>query len=167
MDSLLSHIDGVNIRSVGMAPFFIEENGFSLPHASQIVLKKIRMFLEVPENRQKIDKIIFIITHPRHFPIFAKLMYLFFPIEGMVFDDLTVSDLDNLEEEEESYSDDDDEQDSDYDDEMLPPAYYSDQSSIFAILHNATSEPEDMPGVFFPQKKEITIPPPQMKIAPH
>ena len=155
MDSLLSHIDGTRIRSVGMAPFFIENNAFSLPHATQIVLKKVRLFLENPENRAKVDRIIFIVTHPRNFPLFAKITYLFFPIEGITYDDsMTISDIDNLGEEEEEYVDDDDIDDSDDYDDMLQ---FSDDTYNFYLnqIQNGHSEPEDMPQILEPLQPKI------------
>ena len=143
MDSLLSHIDGTNIRSVGMAPFFIENNAFSLRHASQIVLKKVRDFLEVPENLQKVDRIIFIIMHPRNFPTFAKLMYLFFPTEGMIYDESHLINLEELGEEEEEYMDEYIDESDSYDDIM---GFYddSDHGDHQRFLDGDGSEPEDM-----------------------
>ena len=94
LDSILNHIDGINIRTLGITPFYIENNGFSLSHATQIVLRIIRDFLENPNNRLKIDRFIFIATIPQNFSVYIKLFHLFFPLGGN-------NDLDDNQEEEE------------------------------------------------------------------
>lgn len=83
MDSILSHIDGTNIRSIGIGPFFIENNGFTLFQGCSVVMKKTREFLDKRENRAKVDRIVFIVMQQRNFSVFANLMYLYFPIEGL------------------------------------------------------------------------------------
>ncbi|EAY21271.1 Appr-1-p processing enzyme family protein [Trichomonas vaginalis G3] len=125
MDSVFSHIDGESIRSIGMAPFFIENNGFSLGHATQIAFSKTRKFLENPENRQKVDRIVFIVTQPHSIPIFVRLLYLYFPIEEIEVDSEVDGDIILEEEDEEYYSD-----------------YDADEDNIMFEFNQGESEPE-------------------------
>lgn len=127
LDSVFSHINGTTIRSIGMAPFFIEDNGFSLGRAIQIAFHKTRQFLEIPENRQKVDRIVFIVTQPYSFPIFVRLMYLYFPLEEYSPDDAIGSDVIMEEEDEEYYSDEE---------------YYIEENNDLFDFNGADSEPE-------------------------
>lgn len=101
--SVLSHVNGTTIRSIGMTPFYVESNDFSLTIATQIVFQYIREILEIPENREKFDRIIFIVAQPHNFKVFIKLMYLYFPLEGNFDPD----DLSSDDEEEEDVLDSD------------------------------------------------------------
>ena len=107
LDSVFSHIDGTDIRSIGMEPFYIENNAFSLMHAVQMVLQHTRKFLDNEENRKKVDRIIFINNQAQNLQIFVQLMYIFFPLEGVILDGGQSDEEEDEEEEDISSSSDD------------------------------------------------------------
>ena len=129
MDSVFSHIDGERIRSLGMAPFFIENNAFALVDAAKIALRKTRTFLDNPENRAKVDRIVFIDNVEQNFKTFVQLMYLFFPFDGLIRESNS-SDSDDVFEE-------DEEEEEDF-------FNYSDDIDMLPTSKHGSSEPESL-----------------------
>jgi len=127
MKSILARIDGVSIRSVGIPAFFIENRVFGLPHALQIVFQVLREFLEIEENRTKVDRIILIASLQPNIPFYVKLLYVYFPIHG-------INDLVSQQESEE--------EDSELTDDMFGEIDNDENSSQSTDFEIPGSEPE-------------------------
>jgi O-acetyl-ADP-ribose deacetylase (regulator of RNase III) len=69
----LRFIDGQAIRSIGLCCLSI------LP-ATKIALRVVRQFLNIPENREKVDRIIFVVFMQADVEVYEKLLPVYFPV---------------------------------------------------------------------------------------
>lgn len=81
-NSVLNKIDGTDIRSIALCCISTGIYGFPISHATPIALKTVRDFLEIPENREKTDRIIFVVYLPKDCKVYMNFMYNYFPLEG-------------------------------------------------------------------------------------
>lgn len=79
LESLFKTIDGKEIKSIALTPFYVEHNALSFDTGTQMLLNFIRKYLEIPENREKVDRIIFVLPLESHIKPFIRLLYLYFP----------------------------------------------------------------------------------------
>jgi O-acetyl-ADP-ribose deacetylase (regulator of RNase III) len=80
-ESIFSFIDGKDVRSVALCSLStgIFESPFD--KATRIQLETVRKFLENPENREKVDRIVFVVYEELDLQRFAHLIPQYFPIE--------------------------------------------------------------------------------------
>jgi O-acetyl-ADP-ribose deacetylase (regulator of RNase III) len=80
-DETLKHIDGVEIRSVGLCCISTGIFGHPIVPATHIALQSVREFLDVPENLAKTDRIVFVVFEPRDVQVYYDLVFEYFPVE--------------------------------------------------------------------------------------
>jgi O-acetyl-ADP-ribose deacetylase (regulator of RNase III) len=97
--STLDLMDGEKIRSVGMCCLSTGIYGYPVVPATHIALKTVRNFLEVEENRSKIDRIIFVVFMADDVKVYHKLLPQYFPLREALS-----GDADEEEEEDEDTS---------------------------------------------------------------
>ncbi|KAH0785170.1 Appr-1-p processing enzyme family protein [Histomonas meleagridis] len=100
--STLAFIDGDKIRSVALCCISTGIYGYPIQPATKIALRVVREYLEIPENRPKVDRIIFVVFLRRDVAVYCRLLPLYFPLEG----DVKYYEEEEIEEEEENQSND-------------------------------------------------------------
>ena len=80
-ESTLACIDGKNIRSVGLCCISTGIYGYPIKPATKIALETVHKFLEVPENREKTDRIIFVVFEKRDVAVYNYLRHVYFPLD--------------------------------------------------------------------------------------
>lgn len=79
--STLAYMDGEKIRSIGFCCISTGIYGYPIEPATHVALNTVRQWLEVPENREKTDRIIFVVFEPRDVKVYYKLIHKYFPLE--------------------------------------------------------------------------------------
>ena len=79
--SILKCIDGVNIRSVAVGCLSSGLYGYPIQTSCDTALSTVRKFLEVKENRDKVDRIIFAIHKKSDASVYSKSRHVFFPLD--------------------------------------------------------------------------------------
>ncbi|OHT14448.1 O-acetyl-ADP-ribose deacetylase MACROD1 [Tritrichomonas foetus] len=82
--SILSTIDGTEIRSIVIPCISTGLYGFPPEKAANIALESVRLFLEKKDNIQKTDRIIFIVFTPEESHLYMNLFPSFFPIQELI-----------------------------------------------------------------------------------
>ena len=80
-ESTLACIDGKKIRSVGLCCISTGIYGYPIKPATKIALETVRQFLEVPENREKTDRVIFVVFERRDVAVYNSLRHVYFPLD--------------------------------------------------------------------------------------
>lgn len=80
-ESTLACIDGKKIRSIGFCCISTGIYGYPIKPATKIALETIRKFLEDTENREKTDRIIFVVFEKRDVAVYNYLRHIYFPLE--------------------------------------------------------------------------------------
>ena len=80
-ESTLACIDGQKIRSVALCCISTGIYGYPIKPATEIALNVVRKFLEDSENREKTDRIIFVVFTMSDCKVYEKMLPLYFPIE--------------------------------------------------------------------------------------
>ncbi|EAX93944.1 Appr-1-p processing enzyme family protein [Trichomonas vaginalis G3] len=80
-ESTLSCIDGKKIRSVGLCCISTGIYGYPIENATPIALKVVRKFLEDPNNREKTDRIIFVVFERRDVVVYDRMRHIYFPLD--------------------------------------------------------------------------------------
>ena len=103
-NSTLNFIDGEEVRSVGLCGISTGIFGFPILPATRIALHTVREWLENEENREKTDRIVFVVFLPKDVKIYFNLLHEYFPLtEQPIY---TGDDTEEDEEEESSEDDD-------------------------------------------------------------
>jgi O-acetyl-ADP-ribose deacetylase (regulator of RNase III) len=76
----LKYIDGVDIRSVGLCCISTGIFGYPIVPATHVALQTVRKFLENPENREKTDRIVFVVFERRDVQVYYGLAPVYFPL---------------------------------------------------------------------------------------
>jgi O-acetyl-ADP-ribose deacetylase (regulator of RNase III) len=76
----LKCIDGKKIRSVALCCISTGIYGYPIKPATQIALETVRKFLEDPNNREKTDRIVFVVFEKRDVVVYNQLRHIYFPL---------------------------------------------------------------------------------------
>lgn len=79
-ESTLNYVDGEKIRSVGLCCISTGIFGYPIVKATHIALETVRTWLENEENRNKADRIIFVVFEQRDVKVYYKLAHEYFPL---------------------------------------------------------------------------------------
>lgn len=80
-EATLRCIDGERIRSVALCCISTGIYGYPIVPATHIALDTVRRFLDAPGNREKVDRIVFVVFMSRDVLVYKNLMPLYFPLE--------------------------------------------------------------------------------------
>jgi hypothetical protein len=78
----LAFIDGEEIRSVGLCCISTGIFGYPIVAATNVALETVRKFLEVQENREKTERIVFVVFEKRDVAVYYDLIPKYFPVDG-------------------------------------------------------------------------------------
>jgi O-acetyl-ADP-ribose deacetylase (regulator of RNase III) len=81
---ILGFIDGAEIRSVGLCCISTGVFGYPIVAATEIALGTVREFLEVRENREKTDRIVFAVFEQENITVYCNLIPAYFPVPQLV-----------------------------------------------------------------------------------
>ncbi|KAK8891678.1 O-acetyl-ADP-ribose deacetylase macrod1 [Tritrichomonas musculus] len=85
-NSILSFIKNRNdIRSIALTSISTDVFGFPADKAADIALRAVRVFLEEPENFNKVDRIVFVLFKPEEIQIYLNLFPSYFPLMEQTF----------------------------------------------------------------------------------
>lgn len=79
-ESTLNCIDGEKIRSVGLCCISTGIYGYPIEAATHVALETVRTWLENEENRNKTDRIIFVVFERRDVEVYFHLVHQYFPL---------------------------------------------------------------------------------------
>ena len=79
-ESVLSHINGDTIKSVALCCISTGIYGYPIEKATPIALESVRKFLEIPENLQKTERIIFVVFSPKDVSTYYQFVNEYFPL---------------------------------------------------------------------------------------
>lgn len=79
-ESTLNYVDGEKIRSVGLCCISTGIFGYPIRPATHIALETVRTWLENEENRNKTDRIIFVVFESRDVKVYYQLAHEYFPL---------------------------------------------------------------------------------------
>jgi O-acetyl-ADP-ribose deacetylase (regulator of RNase III) len=81
--STLAYLDGDEIKSIGFCCISTGIFGYPIRPATHVALKTVREFLDVPENLEKTERIIFVVFEPRDVAVYYELAPLYFPLTAI------------------------------------------------------------------------------------
>jgi O-acetyl-ADP-ribose deacetylase (regulator of RNase III) len=76
----LRYIDGRELRSVGLCCVSTGIFGYPIRPATHIALETVREFLDSEENREKTDRIVFVVFERRDQDVYYEIIPEYFPI---------------------------------------------------------------------------------------
>ena len=101
--SVLKCIDGDNIRSIGFCTISTGLYGYPIQSATEVAFSQVRQFLEDKTNRDKTERIVFVIHDRGDVSVYSKLRHLYFPLnikykfrESSICDELIVQSDGNI-----------------------------------------------------------------------
>ena len=80
-ENTLKCIDGEKIRSIGFCCISTGIYGYPIKPATRIAFDVVRKFLEVPENREKTDRIVFVVFERKDVVVYNQMRHEYFPLD--------------------------------------------------------------------------------------
>ena len=80
-ENTLACIDGEKIRSIGFCCISTGIYGYPIKPATRIALETVRKFLDVPENREKTDRIVFVVFERGDVAVYNQIRHEYFPLD--------------------------------------------------------------------------------------
>ena len=78
--SILKYIDGYKVRSVGLCCISTGIFGYPSYPAAKIAFRTVRNFLRNPQNREKTDRIVFVVFDKKDIDNYYQVIHKFFPL---------------------------------------------------------------------------------------
>ncbi|EAY18998.1 Appr-1-p processing enzyme family protein [Trichomonas vaginalis G3] len=83
--STLNYMDNDKIKSIAFCAISTGKYGYPVEKATHIALMSVREWLEVPENLQKTERIVFVVFNDKDVEVYSQLMHAYFPLEGVKY----------------------------------------------------------------------------------
>lgn len=85
-NSTLGFMDNDKVKSIGFCCISTGIYGYPIENATHVALETVRKWLEVPENLNKTDRLIFVVFMKRDQEVYYQLAHEYFPIEGVSYE---------------------------------------------------------------------------------